>query len=319
MADLGDVLEALAALAADSLYPAGAVDAGGAALSSVAGPVVKIMRGTPFAKQLDADLRAGIVNVTVNERPGVWRVTTRLPMEWQVLSRQSPTISCLVVGTVLTLSGTVTPGQGVMLVVDGQPYAYQAVAGDDTASVTAALAALIQVDRPASSTGAMLTVPGAATMTARVVVQGTAIRPTRQQEAGVAVKLYAPSFASRDAVAAFVDSSFSAVARLGLPDGSVAMLRSSGTSYDDVPQKALTFVRTLFYQAEYSTTQVETETTIGVMEAILTPGTARGAPGPVLIATDVGPPRAPTPSDLAVEMEGALVQVDPFGNPEVAL
>jgi hypothetical protein len=133
------------------------------------------------------------------------------------------------------------------------------------------------------------------------------------------VKVFAPSFSARDAVAGAVDTALSLLARVALADGSVAMLRYSGTTYDDRPQKALTYVRTLLYQVEYSTTQTETETSIGVMEAILTPGARGGTPGPVIIVTDTGPPIAPLPSDLSVLLQDGEIVVDLYGNPEVEL
>jgi len=304
---------------ATTLYPGPTVDSNGVQLPSAAGPIVRVMRGTPFADQLDADLRAGVVNVTVNAQAGVGRDTTRFPTDWQVMSLQSPTLTATVSGNTVTIGGTATVGQGVMLIVDGQPYAYQALASDTPASIAAALAALVQVDQPATAAAGVLTIPAARVMVARIVVQGTAIRATRQQEAGIEVAVFAPSFALRDQVAGLIDQALSSVSRLALPDTSVAMLRYAGTHYEDAPQKALTLIRLLRYLAEYSTTQTMTETTIGVMEAVLTPGAPGGQPGVVTIATDVGPPVLPQPSDLSVEMENGDVLVDGFGNPEVMI
>ena len=317
MADIGDVLSTLLTVIAAALYPGPTVDGSGAQLTSLAGPIVRVMRGTPFADQLDGDLRAGVVNVTVNAQPGVARDTTRLPMDWQVVSVQTATFTTAAAGDAVTIGGTVTVGQGIMLIVDGQPYAYQAVAGDTTVSVAAGLAALVQIDRAASAAAGVVTVAGARQLTARVVVQGTAIRATRQQEAGIEVRVLAPSFAVRDQVASFIDDTLSSIIRVALPDTSVGMLRYAGTVYDDRAQKSLTHIRALHYLVEYSTTQIATETTIGTMEVVLTPGPPGGPPGEVLIVTDVGPAILPLPSDLAVLVLGGSVLVDAFGNPMV--
>jgi hypothetical protein len=104
-----------------------------------------------------------------------------------------------------------------------------------------------------------------------------------------------------------------------LTDGTVAMLRYSGTTYDDQTQKSLNFIRCLLYQAEYSTMQTMVETTVGVMEAALIPRAPGGQPGPMTIATDVGPPVGPRPSDLNVNIKSNEVIVDPYGNPEIRL
>ena len=319
MADLGDVLDALALSIAAALYPGGPTDLAGNALASTAGPVVKVMRGTPVAKQMDEDLRLGTVNVTVNERPGIGRTTTRFPMQWQTASVDVASLTVAVAGDTLTVSGTATPGQALLIIVDGRPYSYQSQSGDTPESVTEGLAGLILLDRPAIVLVNVLTIPGANLITARGVVQGTAIRPTRQQEAGLLVKVFAPSFGARDAVAGALDASLSLVPRLMLADGTVAMFRYSGTSYDDRPQKALTYIRTLLYQAEYSTTQTVIETSIGVVEAVLAPGAEGAPPGPIVIVTDTGPPIGPAPSDLSVIMVDGEVSVDMFGNPEVQL
>ena len=175
------------------------------------------------------------------------------------------------------------------------------------------------VDQAAAASGDVLAIPAARQITGRVVVQGTAICATRQQEAGIDVHVLASSFSVRDQVAACIDQALSLVVRLALPDTSVAMLRYGGTTYDDRPQKALTYLRALHYVTEYSTIQTMTETTIGVMEVVLTPGAPGGSPGVVIIATDVGPPIQPLPSDLAVEMIGDEVVVDAYGNPEVTI
>jgi hypothetical protein len=319
MADLSDVLNAFVTLINDVLYTGESVDANGNNLPSLAGPVVKLMRGTPVANLLDADLRAGVVNITVNERAGMGRMTTRFPAEWSLVSLTTATLTVAVVGNTLTIGGTATVGQGVMLIVDGQPYAVQAGVNDTPTTLAAALAVLVQVDESAVASSTTLNIPSATNLTARVVLQGSAIYPTRQQEAGIVIKVFAPSFALRDEVASFVDNALSKTVRLSLPDTSVAMVRYSGTAYDDQPQKTLTFIRTLIYQVEYSTAQTATETTIGVFDVVLSPGPPGGPVGRVLLVTDVGPAISPLSSDLAVELQDNAVLVDQYGNPQVNL
>jgi hypothetical protein len=319
MADIADVLNALAALVAAALYPDGAFDAQAHPLASTAGPIVKIMRGTPFAKQLDEDLRAGIVNVTVNERSDLGRTTTRFLLDWSTTSIQPSTLKATIAQNSVTFTGSVTTGQGIMLLVDGQPYAYQCQVGDTLSSVASALVGLISLDKPVASQAEVLSIPNARKITIREVTTGTSIRPVRQQTAALMVKVYAPSFSIRDAVGGAVDAVLATITRLALEDGSVAMLRYSGTSYDDRPQKALTFTRTLLYQAEYSTTQTRVDTTIGVVEAVISPHAIGGGPGPVFIATDDGAVTEPLPSDLNVLVQDGGVLVDAYGDPEVEL
>jgi hypothetical protein len=319
MADLSDVLNALVTEIGGILYSGPSVDADGNNLPSLAGPVVKLMRGTLVANLLDADLRAGVVNVTVNERHGIGRLTTRFPMEWSQVSMTTATLTVATSGDTLVIGGSAGVGQGIVVIADGQPYAVQAQASDTPATLAAALAALVQVDRTASASGATLTIPDVRSLIARIVLQGSGICPTRQQVAGLVIKIFAPTFAARDSVASFIDTALSNIVRLTLPDTSVAMLKYSGTAYDDQPQKALTFIRTLVYQAEYSTTLSSTETTVGVFDAVLAPGPSGGPLGDVFLVTDVGPAIMPQPSDLQVFVQNGTILVDALGNPQVSL
>jgi len=126
MADSSDVQNALAALIAAVLYPAGTdgvggwseaggygvgMAYGGAALAtSVAGLAVRVYRRRPVAQQLDPDLAAGIADVTVSQPNGMGRLARDNIGPDQTFPGAPPTITATVSDNVVTLCGTATPG-----------------------------------------------------------------------------------------------------------------------------------------------------------------------------------------------------------------
>ncbi|NNM57725.1 MAG: hypothetical protein HKL97_11275, partial [Acidocella sp.] len=76
MADQADVEAALAAIVANALYP------DGASAPSATGNICRIYRGFPNTPALDADLAAGVVNVTVMASAAAVKNVTRYPRRW---------------------------------------------------------------------------------------------------------------------------------------------------------------------------------------------------------------------------------------------
>ena len=118
MADISDVEEALCAQLLAAAYPLGIGS------SSATGVPVKIYRGWPANKTLNADLLAGTQTVTVFSRPNSTRDTSRYPRIWRTISRTVPTVTITVVGNSAALSGTAGGGQLIGLIVDGVAYSY---------------------------------------------------------------------------------------------------------------------------------------------------------------------------------------------------
>jgi hypothetical protein len=173
MADSSDVQNALAALIAAVLYPAGTggvggwsaaggygvgMAYGGAALAtSAAGLPVRIYRGWPVAQQLDPDLAAGAAHVTVSQPNGMGRLAGGNIGPDLTFPGAPPTITTTVSGNVVTLGGTATPGNLVGLIVDGAALSYQVQPGDALLMVATQLADLIPGSGPGTTTGLTLT------------------------------------------------------------------------------------------------------------------------------------------------------------------
>jgi hypothetical protein len=259
MADLVDVQNALASVIAAALYP------NGSGQPSSVGVPVTIYPGWPTASQLDADLLAlskgtgGYVHATIYPTP-MERNTTRYGRDWKQVIAPVQTLTLTQNGQQVTIGGTVSVPQNVMLMVNRVPVVYQVLATDTLNSIAAALAALVA---GASSTGAVVTLPNSAILTAaRVGASGTNIQEIRRQERVFQISIWADTPAHRDSVAAAVDVTLAALQFLTLPDGTGARLIYKSTVQNDTLQKANLYRRDLMYSVEYATTVTEIDTQI---------------------------------------------------------
>src|ERR1700723_1559230 len=105
MATISDLRDAIAQVVGGILYPAG-VPAGTNPPSPAAGVPVRVFQGWPEREGIDADMAAGIVNVSVYVLPGSVN-TSRYPVVDIPIALSVPTLSWSVAGTAATLGGTV--------------------------------------------------------------------------------------------------------------------------------------------------------------------------------------------------------------------
>jgi hypothetical protein len=260
MADLSQVEDALVSVASTALYP------NGTSSPSVIGVDCRVYRGWPMAAALDADLRAGKLNVSVYAQPSVERNTTRFPTDWQTLTPAAPQITLSVSGQTVTVGGAIQTGD-VATIKTGARKAYSvAVQANSTlAGIASSLAALIAVDIAASAVGAVVTVPGGGVLSVAIGGTGIVWRELRRQAKGFQVIVWASTPAQRDLASAAIDKAFALVEVAGflaLADGSAAHLTYVLSRETDAPQKELLYRRDLFYSVEYPTTDTQAATSI---------------------------------------------------------
>ncbi len=254
MADIIDVQNELVAVAAQTLYPSGTGQP-----SLVIAPV-KIYPGWPTAATLDADLPAGTCHVTVFPVPGMERNTTRYPQAWQDQTVTAQTLTLTVSGQTVTVGGTVSTPQNVMLMVGGQPYVYPVQATDTLIGIATGLSSLVP---GASNVGAVITLPATAVIdAARVGTGGVSIREIRRQSRVVKLSVWAGTPALRDAIAIAIDSALAPMEFLTLADQFAARLIYHATGVVDDQQKAGLYRRDLDYLIEYATTQTTVSTQV---------------------------------------------------------
>ncbi|MBO4120282.1 hypothetical protein J5T34_05950 [Cupriavidus gilardii] len=248
MADLSDVSRALVALIAKTVYP------NGTSQPSITGQPVKVYAGWPNPAELADDLKAGKVHISVFPR-AVKQVNSAVS-KWRTITPPVHTLTLVASGDQVTVGGTVSTPQNASLVIDGEAFPYAVQESDTLASIATALAALISADRPATSTGPVVTVPGAIAISPRVGGVATRLREVRRQDQEFLITVWANCYDSRDPVASAVDAALAATTRITLPDGSFGTLRSRPMSnpWNDSGQKERIYRRDLCCWIEYSTT-----------------------------------------------------------------
>lgn len=300
MADQSDVEIGLKTIVDAVLYPTG--QSGNPPLT-IAGAPCRIERGWPDQTRLDADLRAGIFNVTIYPRPNMERNTSRYQSSEQVISINPTTYTLTGAGQTVTVGGA-APGafyaQNICVVVNQWPYIVAASPGETAAQVAAALQALISVDFPAASVvGAVITLPAGARIGALSVgATGLVLSEVGRQEKQFQICFWCPSPDLRDLAVKSVDAALRSYQFITLADGSRGRLTYHGTNSFDGPQKELLYRRDLFYSVEWATTLASTAV------QILSFGyTLRDADGNIIVSI----PRAP----VAVGAGGILDFSDP--------
>lgn len=257
MADLSDVSAALRALCSGALYPTARFPAGPSG-PSLAGLPIIVQSGWPDPKSLSDQVAAGWGQVTIYPQP-TERNTTRYPQTWeQTGPLQTITFTLMVVGQVITVGGAQPAtfyGQNFAVFVNGVAYVYRCGRGDTLTTIAAALAALIVVGVPGTtSTGPSITIPAPARIGAlRVGSQAPVAQELKRQERYFSIIVWAPTTVARDAIAKFIDVVIPQTKFLTLSDGSKARLIYKGSPYTDFDQKQGIYRRDFSVSVEYAT------------------------------------------------------------------
>jgi hypothetical protein len=269
VADLHDIENVLVTTITQFIYP------DGTGQPSIANAACKIARGWPVPAQLDSDLAAGKINITVYTLPNEQK-TTRYPQDWKTLNIPVSKLNIAVSETTITLSGTPSSPLNVAALVNGKSYVYPVQPGDSLGSISTALAALINADTPASSSGPVIMIPAAYRLKARVGVIGTVIRELKRQKRGFQIICWCPSPSSRDVVAPAIDAGLAAIDYLSLPDGTAGRLLYERSPVVDRSEREGLYRRDLFYSVEYGTTQTQDAAQIVVEVINISGGTHPG-------------------------------------------
>ena len=233
MADVSDVQEAVVTAIDEARMSVGAT--------------WSLARGFPEAAVVDAAMLAGQVLVTISQREGYVRLTTRFPNYERELARTPPTLTMTVAGITVTVGGTCSPDQIAGVKGRAGEFTTRCIAGDTPSTVAGRLAGAGRVS------GAVLTVPGL--VAARVARDVPTVRPTRQQEVGLTITVWTGDPKQRDDVTRVIDSWLSDDQNrfLLLGDGSAAWVRSAGSMQSDKAEISNVYRNDLHLTCEFST------------------------------------------------------------------
>jgi hypothetical protein len=264
MADQTHVAAALVELLVEAAYPNG-LDA-----APAAGVHAKVYQGWPDPGTLKKDTagsdRAGhVAHISVFPSAQAKNVSRRRA-EWEAVAAPAPTLSATVAGTSIVLGGTVSVPQAVALIIDGQDFAYAVQASDTLTSIATGLAALVAVKQPATAAGAVVTIPAARRVVARIVFTGTSAKEVAREERVFVVSVWAGCHEERDALAMLVEPVLADLSRIELPDGTTSNCNYGGGTQVDSEQKQGIYRRDIQIAVEYALMLRRTDTAVGIVQ-----------------------------------------------------
>ncbi|WP_020472365.1 hypothetical protein [Zavarzinella formosa] len=247
MPDCSAVESVLVSVVTRIVYP------NGTGAASATGDKCKVFRGWPVPSGLDADLKAGFVNISVFPLDPEQNLT-RYSTEWRELPVPNITLAMTVAGKTVTVGGSASCPLNAAVIVNNQGFVHPLQATDTPTSVATALAAMISSLTAATSVGPVITIPGATSLAARVGAVGRLVREIKRQKKSFVITVWCGSPRVRDAFGRILDAGLSDVTFLSLCDGTDGRLRYERTHVDDASQKSGLYRRDFFYSVEYGTT-----------------------------------------------------------------
>jgi hypothetical protein len=127
-------------------------------------------------------------------------------------------------------------------------------ATDTLVSIAAALAALIVVDRPCTSSGAVISIPNARTIVARVGSVSNVAAEWSRQKKRFQIRAWCASPTLRAQIVDAILPGLAPMHFITMPDGYSARIRYQDDAPIDITQKSLLYCHDLFYEVEYATT-----------------------------------------------------------------
>lgn len=244
MSDLAAVIQTIAQNLVTPIYPNGTTN------PSIAGVQVTINDGWPIRSQLDADLQSGFAHVSVyptNQE----RVMTKFERVYELNTQTPTTIVLTVSGTSVTVTGTISTPQVVMIIANSIGYAYAIQSNDTVNTIATNTAALIE---GATATGNVLTIPSAYSLKAVVSTPYSASQEIARMDRVVMISVWAPNQVIRATLEAAIDVYMKENYRIPMPDNFFAQVFYLSMSWTDQLEKSLIYRSDLKYTIQYATT-----------------------------------------------------------------
>lgn len=254
MADISDVENVLLSTLTQLAYPNGTSSPSAIVDAQSQPHKVQLYRGWPIPAQLDSDMVAGTVDVSIFPMATEKNSTRYAPYEEDLLPYPTATLTLTAGNASLTVGGIVSMPQNVAALVNGIGYSYGVQLGDTLNSIATGLAALINVNTPATSTGAVINIPSAHKLVPRIGVVGQTIKEVSRQTRNVMISMWCPTPDLRDNAAKLFDPILKSINFLSMPDGTKCRLIYFSSPITDAIEKENVYRRDLIYSCEYGTT-----------------------------------------------------------------
>lgn len=247
MSGLFQILNTLAEQVSTACYPTGTGNA------SVTGKQITINAGYPIRTQLDKDLQSGFSHVYVYPDPKQ-RDVTKFERVYQTLSIADPTVFTEVVDNTVTITGTPSINQAVMVINNKTGYAYSILLGDTLNDIATQLASLIP---GATSIGPVITISGSYKLDARVSTQGSAAQEISRTDGVFNIYIDSPNPQDRATILDAVDKFLKINFRIVGPDNFYILFFYHDIRVTDHLEKEGIYQANLMYTIQYPTTQIE--------------------------------------------------------------
>ena len=252
MATLLQVLQTLTSLVSTACYP------NGTGMPSVTTKQISIESGFPIRTQQDLDLGSGFSHVYVYPTDKE-RVVTKFQRIYQPIAAVPATIVLTVNGNNVTVTGTVSLPQAVMIIINGIGYGYPLVSNDTLDSIAANTAALIP---DATANGNVITILNQYSLIARVTTAYTAAEELSRVDRVFGIYIVSNNFIDRSTIIDAVDVFLKENYRITLPDNFVGMVFYNDTVIHDDLEQYTVFKGWLNYTIQYPTTLMNSFTSI---------------------------------------------------------
>lgn len=262
MADISDILTALASTLGGAIYP------NSTAQPSLTGAATRIYPGWPIPQNLDKDLLAGTVNVSIYPLP-TERTESMLNLDAVTQSVSAAGTVLTVSGNQVTVSGTPVVGDVAVVYANAAQHAYAILPADTLNSIASALAALIG----GTVSGSVVTAAGGTfALSAWVSTPATMINPMERISRQIQVTVWANTPALRDSTAKAVRNALWNAERLAMSDGTSCGISYKSSPMTDGLEKANLYRRDIVILAEFVSAQSSTAQTVaGIGIGVSTP------------------------------------------------
>jgi len=252
MPSLDSVRTTVATMVENAVYP------NGTSSPSVINVPVTVMEGFPIRTDLDITVLAGNGFVSVFET-NKERVVTTFQRIFQPITQTPATLTATVSGKTVTIGGTVSVPQAVMVVVNDTGYGYQVLSNDTLNSIASKTAALIP---GATANNNVITVSSAYDLQANIATPYSAGEELSRVDREFMISCWTNNPTDRATLGAAIDVYMKMNYRVTLSDNFVGQVFYSHQNQIDSLEKSEIYRMDLFYIIQYPTTFIESFTTI---------------------------------------------------------